>query len=437
MVIYMEKKAIKQWITEDEKEHFPCAKEWWCAEGFFTTGENNKKWSFKADLTQAVTRAKLEVSIYSITLFDLDNQKIYRHESWRDSSKLESVKDKFDISYEKSFIKGSFPNYQMYFTNPKDNINLDIKYNADSSPYWVAQQITNGWLPWGLGYYRYGFIPKNNIKGTININNKNFTIIGNGYLEHIWGDFSFTYLSPIKRSFIKTISTYTKLIRWWINNQKNKITESIELSTDNRPPGYDWAWAVLENGWSFFYGNIIFLITEGPAAGILIFSKDGKSYNEFGNIRFKYDKMKYLQKYDFYYPLEMLIIATNGSEKFYLSFKNTSDGFEDIKEFSDDKNLTGFMICQVPCQVKGYYFDGTNKISICGSSKMEFHRSLSVYGHNSLRFDLKTSSNCFGINSSFNSHYFGKKFDINLQFLPKLNLKIDFNRINKTQSISK
>ena len=73
MVIYMEKKAIKQWITEDEKEHFPCAKEWWCAEGFFTTGENNKKWSFKADLTQAVTRAKLEVSIYSITLFDLDN----------------------------------------------------------------------------------------------------------------------------------------------------------------------------------------------------------------------------------------------------------------------------------------------------------------------------------------------------------------------------
>ena len=71
-----------------------------------------------------------------------------------------------------------------------------------------------------------------------------------------------------------------KLLRWWIKNQKNKITKSIQFSTCNRPPGYDWSWAVLDNGWSLFYGNIIFWITEGPAAGILIFSKDGKTYNE-------------------------------------------------------------------------------------------------------------------------------------------------------------
>ena len=433
----MEKKAQTLWILDDEKEHFPCAKEWWCAVGFFTTIKNNKKWSFKADLTQAVTRKKHEISIYSITLFNLDDQKIFRYETWKDNSKLDSQKDKFDISYEKSFIKGSFPKYQMFFRDPKNNIDLDLEYHTESSPYWVAQQITDGWLPWGLGYYRYGFIPKNGLTGNININNKKFSIKGKGYFEHIWGDFSFTYLSPLKRSYIKTISTYVKLLRWWIKNQKNKITKSIQFSTCNRPPGYDWSWTVLDNGWSLFYGNIIFWITEGPAAGILIFSKDGKTYNEFGNIRFIYNKMKYLQKYDFYYPLEMEIIATNGSEKFYLSFKNTSDGFEDIKEFSDEKNLSGFMICQVPCKVEGYYFNGPKKINIKGSSKMEFHRSFSVFGYNSLRLDFKSSPNCFGISSCFNSHYLGKKLDVNLQFLPKPNLKIDFNRINKKQSFSK
>jgi len=260
---------------------------------------------------------------------------------------------------------------------------------------------------------------------------------GKGYFEHIWGDFFYTYLTPLNRSLLKTLSIYIKLIRWWIQNQKNKITKSIKFSTINRPLGYDWTWAVLDNGWSIFFGNIIFWITEGPAAGILIFSKDGRTYKEFGNIRFKYNKMKYIQKYDFYYPLEMEIIAKNRSEIFYLLFKNISDGFEDLREYSDGKNLLGFGICQVPCRVEGYYFNGTKKISISGNSKMEFHRSLSVYGHNSLSFDFNSSSNCFGIRSIFNSHYLGKKLDINLQFLPKPNLKIDFNRINKKQSLSK
>ena len=50
-----------------------------------------------------------------------------------------------------------------------------------------------------------------------------------------------------------------------------------------------------------------------------------------------------------------------------------------------------------------------------------------------LKFNFELSQNRFDILSSFDSHYFGKKLDINLQFLPKPNLKIRFNRINKSQ----
>ena len=101
----------------------------------------------------------------------------------------------------------------MYFSDPINEIELDLKYHTESLPYSVAQQITNGWLPWGLGYFRYGFIPKNEIKGTITINNQKLTIVGKGYFEHIWGEFSFFYLFPSKRSIKKNNFNICKIYR--------------------------------------------------------------------------------------------------------------------------------------------------------------------------------------------------------------------------------
>ena len=172
-------------------------------------------------------------------------------------------------------------------------------------------------------------------------------------------------------------------------------------------------------------------MTEGPTTGVLILSKDGTKYTEFGNMHFKYITTKYVPEYDFYYPTELEITSKKGNEKLYLHFKNTSEGFEDIAEVTDSEKILGYVISQVPGIVEGYYSDGVEKISISGNSKMESHRLLKVFGHNSLRFDFKLSKNCFGIMSSFDLHYFGKKIDINLQFLPKPKLKIKYDRINK------
>ena len=143
-MIFVVEKTETLRIHEFEREHFPCAKEWWCAEGFFNTIENNKKWSFKVDLYQAMSRSKSIWSIYSITIFDLDNRKTFSYNFINDNLKLETVKDSFYVKCGKSYINGSFPTYQMNFFDPIKNINLNLKYQAESLPYFVAQQITNG-----------------------------------------------------------------------------------------------------------------------------------------------------------------------------------------------------------------------------------------------------------------------------------------------------
>ena len=115
----------------------------------------------------------------------------------------------------------------MKIKNKKKNIELQLKYHAESLPYWVAQQITDGHLPMGLGSYRYGFIPDGNLSGTIRIDEKKYTVEGKGYYEHVWGNFSYT--NPFRNisEYKKTLSTYAKLIGRQIVGSKVKIPKSI------------------------------------------------------------------------------------------------------------------------------------------------------------------------------------------------------------------
>jgi len=409
----MKKRSKSHYNIDFEKERFPCTKEWWCVEGFFTTLENDKKWSFKADLYQAIGRDKSIWSVHTFTLFDLENNKSYKYLSEDDSKKITSEKNRFNIKYNESYMKGTYPNYKMLFSDPENKITLDIEFDAEALPHWISQNITDGWLPFGLGCFKYGFVPKNKIKGILNINNQAFSIKGKGYFEHIWGDFSFFNFYSSKRSIIKTVSIYAKLLGRWIRNLDIKMLKSITFSTDNRPPGYDWCWCILDNGWSIFYGNIM-------------------SY-----INFKYNKTKYLKKYDFYYPSELEITAKKDRKKIFLHISNISESVEDLTEATEEKNLLGFILCQVPSKVKGYYFKGyyfnrNKKISLTGVSKIEIHRVLKAFGHNSIKFNYVFSKNRFGVLFNLYSNYFGKKIDINLQFLPRPNLKIIFNRTNKS-----
>jgi len=73
----------------------------------------------------------------------------------------------------------------------KNDIAIDFKCKAIAYPHWISQNVTKGWLPWELGAYRYGFIPKLEITGTMTKKNKTQKVEGVGYFEHVYGNFNF------------------------------------------------------------------------------------------------------------------------------------------------------------------------------------------------------------------------------------------------------
>jgi len=419
------------WTPEDEREHYPSVMEWWAVESFLKTIEDDKRWSLKAVFTEWLNGKEKNGSLFNLTLFDIIKNKHYTCYLRNDKKKLETIKDKFDVRYNDNFIKGSYPNYEMSFNDEKNNIQIHLNYQAESLPRWIGQEVTDGWLPMGLGFYRYGFIPKCKISGEIIINNKNYHVDGKGYFEHVWGDI--WYDNPLSNisNLKKTISVYSKLINWWTRNHKFRIPKSIKFCTENNPFGYDWAWALLDNGWVVYYGNILLWIMKGPAAGSLILSKDGKKYEEFCNISFKYNKTQLSKNFDFYYPIEIEINAEKEKEKIHLIFKKTSQSREYISRFTGRKYWKCFVICEAPGTVEGYYYDGEKKTKLTGICKIEPQRQVSVIGHNTLQIDFLKPPQGVGVSFDIDSHYFKKKIFTKIQLAPRPKIKFIFEKTKK------
>jgi hypothetical protein len=422
--------AYNPWTDEDERGHPQSVMEWWCPELFFTVGENTKRYSFKTSMTEwHDSKKKLTGSLLNMTLFDHDQKKHFTYYSRNNTTKLFSEKDRFFIRYEDSFIKGKYPDYEMHFHDPTNQIELDLKYHATAMPHWVAQHITNGWLPMGLGFYRYGFIPRGTLSGTMKQQNQTFSISGKGYFEHVWGNFS--YSNPFERlsELKKTISTYVKLVSWWIHSHKIRIPSSITFTTENNPFGYDWIWALFDNDWTIFYGNILFWVMQGPAAGTLIFSRDGKTYTEFSNITFTYKKMQRAKEYDFYYPTELELTARNNRETLYLHATMTAEPREYINKFSQRKYWLCFAICEAPGIIDGYYSDDETRTELRGMCKIEPQRQVSILGHNMVKIDIVKPPQGFGISKEVESHFLKKHIKFSLMLLPKLHFSWSFKRL--------
>ncbi len=419
-----------KWTNDDEKEHYPSIIEWWCLEAFFKTIENQKKWSLKTTFSE-YHKKKNDGSIFFITLFDQITGKPIAYYTRNDLKKLISVSDRFYIQYEDSNIQGKYPRYTMKLFDKTNKIHYDLTCQAISNPRWIAQDITDGWLPMGFGFYRYGFIPKCTISGTMNLNNNNYTVDGLGYFEHVWGDFS--YESPIAqfKKLPKTLKIFANLTGWRLKQLTPKIPTSIKISTENNPFGYDWAWALLDNGWTVFYGNSLFWIMKGPAFGTLIISSDGKTYDEYGDIKFHYNEVRYARNYDFYYPSDFEIKARKGKKTIILRFRMTSESHEFKIRYPKGKYWLGYIICEATGIAEGTYSDGHKTINLLGISKIEPQRQISILGHNALNFQFNKPPNGLGIKIDFESHYLKKRLSASVHLLPKFQLKWMLERLHK------
>ena len=91
--------AKNPWTADDEKEHYPSVMEWWCAEAFFKTMEDDKKWSLKVAFTEWFENSETIGSIANMTVFDEEKNKHFIYYSRNDSVKLNVKKGTFDVRY--------------------------------------------------------------------------------------------------------------------------------------------------------------------------------------------------------------------------------------------------------------------------------------------------------------------------------------------------
>jgi hypothetical protein len=415
------------WTPQDEGDHYPVMKEWWTIETLFKTLEDNRKWNLKV-----IMAYKMETPscFFQYALFDITSKKcILRADIDDDIERLSHKKNKLDLQYEKSTISGLYPNYHIHIDNEKQGFAADMKYKAKSLPHWVAQDITNGNLPFGWNFYKYGFIPNCDLSGTLNIKNKSYNIEGKGYLEHVWGEWS--YQNPFQKlsDLKKTISTYVNLGKWWLSQHKPCIPKSISFTTENNIFGYDWVWGVFDNDWSLFYGNSMFWISEGPAFGVLSITPDGKNYWEFCNVTFHYNKLIYIKKYDAYFPCDLELTGVLGDRKIHLRFWLTTESYEYIDNFKNDRFYKAFILCEMPGRMEGVYTDCKKNVKLKGDCKMMPLRQPSVLGHNSLRFDFLLPPKGVGIDVDLNSHYLKKRVTTRTRFAPHLDFKFNIKKL--------
>jgi hypothetical protein len=127
------------WTREDEWEHPHSVMEWWCLISFLKSIEDKKRWSSKISFCEWCKDKKEIGSIINFDLFDQDEEKHFIYYLRNDSTKLKTVKDSFYISYDDSYMKGKYPNYELYINDKKNNIKVNITFTAFQSAKFLEQ----------------------------------------------------------------------------------------------------------------------------------------------------------------------------------------------------------------------------------------------------------------------------------------------------------
>jgi len=414
--------------TEFDHSHFPCQIEWWAVEGILNTTTNNNKFLFIAYfIHDSIGNTS---SFIGITIFDMNSNFIYTYSDKKVPSRLIYKKDNCDVKYKNSFIKGKYPKYKIYLFDELNNILIDMNFQSVSSLHFVGEEKAKGYIPFGLGYLKYGFIPKNNIIGTITIKNKSFKITGIGNFEHVWGTYRPYHISDFKKSF----SSFFKLLIWKMKETEVHLPKSISLSLENGPFSNDWSWIVFNNGWTIFYANLLLWTMSGPGASVLILTKNGKIYEEFGNVNFEYKKLNYENNYNFYYPIEFNITAKKQDKLITLNFKNQSKcSFMPLhlnQEPPMSKFYSVFAVSDSHSIVEGFYFEGGKNIKLNGEAILEFERLVPKIGHNLIKFNFLYPPKGLGFKIYINSHFLKKRIIAEINIAKQPFIKIKFKRIS-------
>jgi len=421
---------IKQniWKPEDEGDHYPSQKEWWCFETLFKTIDDGKKWNLKCSMDYRYEPVKDCFITYY--LFNITDKKLEVEKALNDDfNKLSFKKGKLDIKYENFTITGLYPNYKIVIEDKKQDFKIDLDIKAKIPPHWSAENVTNGYLPIGLGYYRFGWILNSDLNGTLYLKGRNYSVKGIAYCEHAWGNWS--YKNPFKdvSNIKKTVSIYGNLVNHWLKQHKPKIPDTIEFNSNNDPVGYDWFWGVSENNISVFFGNAMFWVSRGPSFGVLTVFKDNE-FLDFFDVDFQYNKIAFIKKVDLDYPTDITVNGRLDDKKIKLRVWSELKANEYIYEFPNKGYYKAIIMCEMPAKMQGFYEDKENNLEINGDCKFVPQRQPTSIGYNSLKIDFLKPPKGLGLSFDFNSHFFKKRIFSSIQFAPKPRIKFNFRHLN-------
>lgn len=427
----MKKNKIEKnpWAPQDEGSHYPITREWWTFEFIFKTSKDQRKWNLMVIMSYNLETPSC---FYQIALFDIKSKKcVLRCDIDDKLEKFKHKKNKLYLSYNKNIAEGGYPFYHFHFEEEKQRFKIDMTFESKSLPHWIAQDITKGEIPFGLNLYKYGYISNNRLTGIMEFKDKKYSINGKGYLEHIWGDWSYQY--PFKKisNTRKVIKTYINLGKWWLSQHKLKIPNKIAFTTENNIFGYDWVWGIFKNNWSVFYGNILFWLCTGPAFGYLSLTTEKDHYFDFSDINFNYNKYIYVKDYDIYFPSDFNISAKLDDKKLDLRFYIKTKSYEYIDTFKKKGFYKAFILSEMPGKMIGKYTDSNQLINLEGDCKMMPLRQPSPLGHNKLEIDILKPPIGVGVDIDLNSHYLKKRIKSKIHFAPKPYFKFKIEKIQK------
>jgi len=423
--------SMNPWTPEEEGDHFPIMREWWTCEALFQTSQDHRRWNL---MTSFAYEQETPSCFFQYVLFDITSKKWVLHKDINDEiTKLSHMKNRLNLHYETSSLEGLYPRYHLRVEDQNQELKVDIDYIARSLPHWIAQETTQGNLPIGLNFYRYGFLPYFDIIGTMKLKKESYNIKGKGYLEHAWGDWSYQNPLQVLSGIPRTFSTYLHLTRWWLSNHRFKIPQRISFTSENNLFGYDWVWGVCENTWSLFFGNSLFWVSEGPSLGALYLTPDGQRYWEFCDVRFKYNKVLYVKDYDIYYPSDLELTGQLEDKTIHLRFWSTTDSYEYIDPHKKGRFYKAFILSELPGSMQGTFTDKERIIPLKGECKIVLLRQAPLLGHNAVNIELLLPPKGVALSIELDSHAFRKRLLKTLQLAPRPRINCRLKRIDLSQ----
>ena len=237
-------------LPEDEGNHKFSNREWWYFNVFF-----NDPYSDLQGYSMIVSFNRLKFSdvrflrpdnLFILLFDDTDKSYIFSTLNKRRGT-LKSTNPGADVMFENSWVKGSYPSWNVHIVNDEKGFIADLDFTADFLPVWVIGRSTN--LPFkslitGGDYY----VPRCKVKGNISWDGKQYHVGGIGYHDHVWNN----------------------IVPRWVSK------------------GWDWANIHFDNGWELSLSKFNFRLPFELHDEYLIITPNNRNITQFNYFKTTY-----------------------------------------------------------------------------------------------------------------------------------------------------